>query len=349
MNSSQCNCLDSKILIIDDDHVSNLLVETILHNKGFHNILSITNPLIAADKYIEFVPDLILLDLMMPEMNGFEVYNQLSLVSANQMLPVIMITAKNDHLNKDYALNLGISHFLEKPINSSELLAIIHNSLKINHLYKITSNRANVLEQNLNKLEDDLVNTLLLSVKFRDQETGEHINRVSNIVKILALGSAVDEENAIMIAVASKLHDIGKIGIPDEILIKADALNLEEWEFMKKHTTIGESILSVHESELMQLAANIAKSHHENWDGTGYPLQLKGKEIPFPGRLVAIADVFDALLTERPYKKAWSEEQAISYIENQAGYKFDPDLVKVFISNLNEIIALYSSANLIYN
>lgn len=287
--------------------------------------------------------------MVMPKMNGFEVYNQLLSAEHKRFLPVIMITSKNDNELKEQALGLGIHYFLEKPIKSNELIAVTLNILKINNLYRKSHDQTERLEINYHHLESDLVNSLLLSVKFRDLETSEHINRVSNIVKIIATASGVAESVVEQLTIASKLHDIGKVGIPDEILTKVDILTTEEWEFMKKHTTIGESILTVHASELMQLAAVIAKTHHENWDGTGYPQKLKGNEIPIAGRIVAIADVFDALLTERPYKNAWRTDQAVAYMEQQSGHKFDPKLVKIFIDRIDDVISLYEPEMIHYN
>lgn len=216
------------------------------------------------------------------------------------------------------------------------ILMITSNRLHIQSTQKI-----DLLRKNLHVMENEFIESLLLSVKFRDQETGEHINRVSNLVYILSKGMGFTDEVSANFATASKLHDIGKIGIPDHILCKSGKLSEEEWMLMKNHTLIGESILPAHSSEIMKLSSVIARTHHENWDGSGYPLALSGNQINIAGRVTAVADVFDALLSDRPYKKTWDIEKAINYIQDESGKKFDPEIVSVFVKNMEEITALY--------
>lgn len=341
MRNLQSQYINSRILLIDDDVTNNLLVENILYNNGYREVKSVTDPRLASDIFLEYEPDLIILDLEMPHLNGFEVFCNLQTLNKKDILPVIMVTVKNDNKSKNHAFDYGIPYFIEKPINKIELLTRMQNILRINWLYNQFTKKIGLLEKSLVEVENNLIESLLLSVKFRDQETGEHINRVSDLVCILSKGMGFTHEASANFAMASKLHDIGKIGILDNILCKNGRLNEEEWELMKNHTLIGENILSVHNSEIMKLAGVIARTHHENWDGTGYPFSLSGNQINIAGRLTAVADVFDALLSDRPYKKAWDIERAVNYIQQESGKKFDPEIVGVFVNDIEKIIALY--------
>ncbi len=341
---------NAKILLIDDDITNNLLIKNILTNHGYKQIKCITDPRIAANIYPEYEPDLILLDVEMPYMNGFEVFHKLKKLIKKEILPIIMVTVKSDIKNKNRALGLGIQYFLEKPVNKIELLARVHSILHFNWIYSQTAQRNKSIEEKLNskekefnEAENSIIQSLLLSVKFRDQETGVHINRVSDIVYILAKGMGLSDRLSESLAKASKLHDIGKIGIPDDILRKEGKLNAEEWELMKDHTLIGKNILSSSNLKTMRLASVITATHHENWDGTGYPYALSGKRIPLAGRLTAIADVFDALLSDRPYKKAWDIDSAINYIKEESEKKFDPEIVKIFMQNIKNLKQLYET------
>lgn len=333
----------AKILLIDDDTTNNLLIESVLSNHGFRQMKSISDPRLALDTYVEYEPELILLDLEMPHMNGFEVFRKMQKHSGKEMLPVIIVTAQNDHRSKTRAMELGIQYFLEKPVDKTELLTRVQNILHINWLYRQSAQKNKLAEEKW-ALENSAVESLLLSIKFRDQETGEHVNRVSALAHMLAKGIGLTDDRADRIARASKLHDIGKIGIPDNILCKEGKLDEAEWEIMKSHTSIGERILSVSSSKILGLAGSIAQTHHENWDGSGYPGGLAGKRIPVAGRLTALADVFDALLSDRPYKKAWDIESAIRYVREQSGKKFDPDIVGALVGNLDRVYAIYGVA-----
>lgn len=341
MKNLQAQYVNSRILLIDDDMTNNLLVENILRNHGYQGVRSITDPRLAPDVFKEYDPDLILLDYEMPNSNGFKTLRKLQTLNKKELLPVIMISVKNDHNSKNQALSLGATYFIDKPIDKTELLIKVQNTLRINRLHIQSTQKIDLLEKNLHVMENEFIESLLLSAKFRDQETGEHINRVSNLVYILSKGMGFTDEVSANFATASKLHDIGKIGIPDHILCKSGKLSEEEWMLMKNHTLIGESILSAHSSEIMKLSSVIARTHHENWDGSGYPLALSGNQINIAGRVTAVADVFDALLSDRPYKKTWDIEKAINYIQDESGKKFDPEIVSVFVKNMEEITALY--------
>lgn len=337
--------VNAKILLIDDDITNNLLIESILYNHGFRQVKSITNARLAIDTFSEYEPALVLLDLEMPHMNGFEVFRKIQRLSKKDILPVIIVTAKNDHKSKTRALELGVQYFLEKPVDKNELLTRVQNILNINWLYEQTAQKSKLVEEKM-KLENSAVESMLLSIKFRDHETGEHVNRVSDLVYILSKGMGLADAESRKFALASKLHDIGKIGTPDNILRKEGKLNSEELEIMKNHTSIGERILGVSSSKILKLSSVIARSHHENWDGSGYPQRLAGQRIPLAGRLTALADVSDALLSDRPYKKAWDFERVIKYIQEESGKKFDPEIVDVFIKNIENIRLIYSGTSI---
>ena len=334
----------TKILLIDDDITSNLLIESILRNHGFRQIQSIVDSRLAIKTFLEYKPEIVLLDLEMPYMNGFDVFRELRKISSSDILPVIVITAKNDHKSKARAMSLGIQYFLEKPVDKEELLIRTQNILHINWLYGQTAQKNKLVEEKF-ELENNAVESLLLSIKFRDQETGEHVNRVSDLVYTLSKGIGLSERRAEQIALASKLHDIGKIGIPDNILSKEGKLSQEEWEIMKNHTLIGKSILDVSGSKTLKLAGCIAQNHHENWDGSGYPRGLAGKRIPTAGRLTALADVVDALMSNRPYKEAWDFESTIAYVQEERGRKFDPEIVDIFMENIQIVRLIYKKDN----
>ena len=343
--------VDARILLVDDDITNNLLLENALCNHGFRHVKSITDPRLVSDIFLEFNPELILLDLEMPHLNGFQVFNILQRLTKKDLLPVIMITVKNDIDSKNRALGLGIQYFIEKPFDKIELLTKVQNILHITCLLNQSAQRNKELELKIEsekkqvvEMENKAVERMLLTIKFRDQETGEHLNRISHLVYILSKNMGLDEELSTNIAEASKLHDIGKIGIPDNILCKEGKLDEEEWRIMKDHTVIGERILSVGESELLKLAGLIARSHHENWDGTGYPSGLVGEQIPIAGRILGVADVFDALLSNRPYKKAWDIESAIEFVRDESGKKFDPAIVKAFLKNIDKIVSMYNGS-----
>lgn len=326
---------NARILLIDDDTTNNILVENILQNHGFKQIKSIADSRLAVDTFLDYNPELILLDLEMPHINGFEVYRQIQKLCKRDILPIIMVTAKNDHKSKAQAMTLGVQYFIEKPIDKTELMVRVQNILHIGWLNNQAAQKNKLAEEKV-RIENSMIETLLLSIKFRDQETGDHVNRVSALVYMLSKDIGLTEDQADKLAEASKLHDIGKIGIPDNILGKEGELSDEEWKIMKNHTLIGESILSVSGSDILRLASTIARTHHENWDGSGYPAGLAGNNIPIGGRLTAFADVFDVLMSDRPYKEAWDFESTVQYLKEESGKKFDPEIVNAFTKKYSE-------------
>lgn len=337
---------ESKILIIDDQQPNVLLLEKILKAEGYQQILTTTDSRNAIELYRSFHPDLLLLDLNMPYMDGFEIMKQLKEMNeADSYLSILVLTAYTDQEIRLRALEAGARDFLSKPFDRLEVLTRIRNLLEVRLLHNRLRDHNKTLEERVKirtieviQTQFEIINRLALAAEFRDNETGNHIIRMSTYAFMLARAIGLNDEEGRLIMHASFMHDIGKIGIPDNILLKPGKLTPEEWEIMKTHTMIGARIMSKSNSNLLQMAEEIALTHHEKWDGTGYPNGLKGEEIPLNGRISAICDVFDALTSNRTYKKAWPIDEAIHEIKEQSGKHFDPNLVEVFIQILPEIL-----------
>ncbi|MGP0628169.1 HD domain-containing phosphohydrolase [Nitrospina sp. 32_T5] len=337
--------LDGKILIVDDE-VSNVkLLEQMLHQRGYSSINVCTDPHEGLKKYQEWGPDLVLLDLNMPGMDGFQFLKEIQVYEREvNPPPILILTANNSNDIRVRALLAGAMDFITKPFNVIEALARIKNMLDVRLLHNQVRQQNQVLDQKIQERTQQLVDTRLeviqrlgRAAEYRDNETGMHVIRMSKFSALLAESIGMTEEECDLILNASPMHDIGKIGIPDRILLKPGRLTPEEWEVMKTHTTIGAEILSGSSSEMMKMAESIALTHHEKWDGSGYPSGTKEEEIPVEGRIVAIADVFDALTSDRPYKKAWTVEEAVEELDKCAGQHFDPHLVEKFKNILPEV------------
>lgn len=341
--------LSANILVVDDQKPNLRLLQKILGNAGYENVTAITDPLQVETLYKENDFDLVLLDIQMPKMDGFQVMAMLSEIEHDSYVPVLILTAHNDDATKLKALEAGAKDFLVKPFDQTEVLLRISNMLEVRLLHKQARNQNKILDQQvrertreLNDTRLEVIRRLGRAAEYRDNETGYHIIRMSQFSQLIALKAGMDEEQAELVLNASPMHDIGKIGIPDRILLKPGKLDAEEWKIMQTHAQIGADILSGHDSGLMSMAMEIAITHHEKWDGSGYPNKLSGKDIPLTGRIVAISDVFDALTSERPYKKAWPVEEAVAEIDRSADKHFDPALVEVFHQVLPEILDVRS-------
>jgi len=283
-------------------------------------------------------PDLILLDIMMPGIDGFETCDRLKAEPVTKDIPIIFITAKIETEDIVQGFQQGGVDYILKPFQQEEVSARVRTHLELSQLRKKLDEKVRERTQQLNESRLEVVQRLATAGEFRDNETGMHVIRMSHFSALLGKSYGMDEDECELLLNSSPMHDIGKIGIPDNILLKPGKLNEKEWETMKTHPTIGGKILSGGTSKLMQMSQTIAITHQEKWDGSGYPNGLKEEDIPLVGRIVAIADVFDALTSERPYKKAWSVERAAALIEKESGKHFDPQLVMHFKKTLPEIV-----------
>jgi putative two-component system response regulator len=337
--------LESLIMVVDDEDVNLKLIKSMLELHGYKNFSLINNSQNVLNEYKKERPALILLDLNMPYIDGFGVLKQLYALEDELLPPVVMLTAQKGNGFLLKALELGARDYITKPFDMAELLGRVKTMLEVYLAHRLVFEKKNLLEDMVRTRTKELLDTRLQIIKrlskaseFRDNETGNHIIRVSNTCKLIAQRLGWDRDKCDILEHAAPMHDVGKIGIPDEILLKPGRLDPKEFEIMKTHSSIGGSILGGDNSELLVTACELALSHHEKWDGTGYPNGLKGEDIPISGRIVAIADVFDALTSKRPYKKPWPVEEAVDYIRNNSGIQFDPHLVDIFEELLPQII-----------
>lgn len=336
--------LNAKILIVDDQLLSVRLLVGILHNAGYKNIHFTTDSTKAVPLYTKLRPDILLLDLNMPLMNGFQVMEKLRAVKYETYLPILIISSVDSNESRYRALEIGGKDFIIKPYERVDVLIRIKNMIEVRLLHNQTIDQSRLLEQKvlertgeLYETQKDVIQRMARAVEYRDLETGLHIVRMSQYCNLLAQEIGLSRKDCDMIAIASPLHDIGKIGIPDIILQKPGKLTEAEWEVMKTHTTIGAELLSDGNSLFLKMAREIAFTHHERWDGHGYPAGLKKNNIPIFGRICCLCDVFDALTSVRPYKKAWPVPKALQEIAAGRGKHFDPDLVDLFLSILSKV------------
>jgi putative two-component system response regulator len=323
---------DARILVVDDEEANVHALTRILRAAGYANVLSTTDPTAAPDLYRDQDPDAVLLDLHMPQLDGYGVLRQLrEAAGPRAYVPVLVLTGDYSPEARRRALSAGAKDFLTKPFEVGEVLLRIRNLLETRYLHREITTQNQLLEQRVLErtveLEGaylDTLERLASAAEFRDDETGRHTERVGEVAALLGSALGLGEEDLFLLRRAAPLHDVGKIGIPDAILRKPAPLTAEEWEIMKTHATIGARILAGGRSRVVQLAEEIALYHHEQWDGGGYPAGVAGEAIPLPGRLVMVADVFDALTSERVYREAWSAEKVLAYIREYAGRRFDP-------------------------
>jgi putative two-component system response regulator len=348
MTPIQSSIKDSRILIVDDKPANVMLLEQLLEEEGYENLISTTDSREVLGIFKEEEIDLILLDIRMPFMDGIEVMGALKEgVGDEDYLPILVLTAQTDMETRQNALAAGARDFLTKPFQPWEVFQRIHNLLETRYFYKGQRGRADDLEvqvqartQQIRETQLEVVRRLGRAGEYRDNETGAHVVRMSKSCELLARKVGMDEKYASLILQASPMHDVGKIGIPDAILLKPGRLDTDEFAIMRRHVEIGVDIIGDHDSEMMDMAREIAGGHHEKWDGTGYPNGLKGEDIPLSARIAAICDVFDALTSERPYKDAWPLEKAIEFFKENAGSHFDPNLTELFLELVPEVTEL---------
>lgn len=285
-------------------------------------------------------PDLVLLDVMMPEMDGYEVCRRLKADVATEAIPVIFVTAKGETEDEAHGFDLGAVDYITKPISPPVVKRRVQTHLALHNEKRLLEELVQARTKELEESRREIIACLGKAAEYKDNDTGMHVIRMSYYSKVLGLAYGMSETEAEAFREAAPMHDIGKIGLPDNILLKPGKLDDDELIKMREHPEIGVAILGGQTCTLLNMARTIALTHHEKWDGTGYPNGLKGEEISIYGRIAAIADVFDALTTQRPYKKAWSVEDAIEFLQAQSGKHFDPKLIELFIQELPKILEI---------
>ena len=282
-------------------------------------------------------PDVILLDVMMPGMDGYEVCRRLKADETTARIPVIFVSAMNEVEDETRGLELGAVDYIAKPVNAAIVRARVRTHLA---LYDQKRNLMEMVKQRTHELEEtrlQIIRRLGRAAEYKDDETGYHVIRMSHYARLLGLAAGMPEYRAELLFNAAPMHDVGKIGVPDNILTKPGPLTADEWSIVKRHPAIGAGIIGRHGNELLEMARVIALTHHEKWDGSGYPRGLKGEAIPLVGRIVGVCDVYDALTNARPYKQAWSEEETLAYLQRESGHHFDPTLIQKFIALMPRI------------
>jgi putative two-component system response regulator len=349
------------ILVVDDQPQNIELLEAHLAPQGYE-IVTAANGEEALGKLSGNQIDLILLDVMMPGMDGFEVTRRVRQDNAHRLLPIILVTALRETEDRVKGIEAGCDDFISKPVDKVELLARVRSLLKVKAYNDLLSNYQKALESEVTKRTEELkhalerikaasletIYRLSMASEYKDMDTGAHIKRMSRYCAAVARRMGLTESTIETILYAAPMHDLGKIGIPDLILVKPAKLDPVEWEVMKQHTVIGAKILEGSDAEFIRMGETIAQCHHEKWDGSGYPNSLKGIEIPSAARIAAIADVFDALTSKRPYKEPFSVEKSLAIIREVRGSHFDPDVVDAFFAIQDEILTIkkqYSEDN----
>ena len=332
----------SSVLVVDDAQENLDLLKAIL--KTHYTVRVATNARIALNvSFSSNPPDVILLDVMMPEMDGYETCRILKADPRTKDIPVIFVSACSEVEDESYGFALGAADYLKKPVNATVVLARVKTHLALYDRNRFLEGLVQELVQQrvqhfLKEAEEmevsrmEIIHSLGRAAEFRDNETGTHVIRLGLFVETLARQMNLAEAEIYQMRYASIMHDVGKIGIPDSILTKPGPLTPAEFEVIKTHTTIGAQIIGEHAHPLLKMAREIALTHHEKWDGSGYPYGLRGTDIPLAGRITAIADIFDALTSTRPYKQAWSVNDALQYLSDQAGTGLDPTLVPIFLA-----------------
>lgn len=336
--------LDRRVLIADGEPNDIRILEAVLRGAGYTHIEATTDSRAVCAAYVDYQPDILLLALHMASPDGFEVMDQLRpFIGKRTFFPIIVVTDDLTAASKHKVLGRGAQDFLTKPLDPAEVLLRVKNLLETQTLHRRLEYQNRILRERVRDRTHDLdegrietVERLALTVEFRDDDTGRHTQRVGEMSALLAKALDCTGDQVELMRYAAPLHDAGKIAIADAILLKPGKLTADEYKTMTTHTSVGAGILGHSKSTLLQLAAEIALSHHECWDGTGYPLGRRGDAIPLSGRIVTVADVFDALTHARPYKPAWPASEAIREVRRLSGSKFDPRVVQAFVRIAHE-------------
>jgi putative two-component system response regulator len=366
-HAKDASVYESKIMIVDDESYNILVVRKYLQDNGYKNCVATSDSSAAMELIRRHRPDVVLLDVMMPGVSGLEILQAMRAEPETEHLPVLILTAATDSETKQNALDLGATDFLPKPVDPNELVPRVRNVLVAKAYQDRLADQAEYLDQQIRRRTAELaasrhevVHCLARAAEFRDDTTGLHVVRVGKFAGIIARELGFRESHVELLELAAQLHDVGKIGIPDSILKCPGKLDPEQFDLMKTHCAIAKSILRplsdeewmkakahaglggdllrVRSSPLLMMAARIAQTHHEWWDGTGYPLGLAGEDIPIEGRMTAVADVFDALSTARPYKPPIPREECYAMMSEQRGTHFDPRVLDAFFARANEVV-----------
>ncbi len=326
--------MTSTILIVDDEPTARQTIESILEGQGYHLEMA-ENGIQAIEKALSILPDVILLDVMMPGMNGFEVCRRIRSEAVLAEIPIIMVTALDDRQSLLSGLDAGADDYVTKPYDRYELRARLLGITRLNRYRKLLDERANIEQAHTQLLEayDATIEGWSLAMELRDKEIEGHAKRVTELTLRLGEMMGLSSEELLHIRRGALLHDIGKLGIPDAILHKPASLSEEEWVEMKKHPQYAYEMISP--IEYLRAALDIPFCHHEKWDGSGYPRGLKGEQIPLAARIFAVVDVWDAVTLDRPYRAAWDKQKALTYIQNESGKHFDPQVVELFLKMMN--------------
>ena len=356
----------SKIMIVDDEQLVIRVVRRFLSSDGYENFITVTDPREALKKIDSENPDVVLLDIMMPHVTGLDLLKVRQKTTALQHIPFIILSANSENQIKREALQLGATDFLSKPVDPSDLILRVQNALTVKSHHDHLANYAVELErqvrdrtQQIEKSREQIIHCLARAAEYRDNETGEHVIRVGKYCAVIASQLGFGPEYCREIELAAQLHDVGKIGIPDSVLLNPGKLNNEEFEIMKthcglgmqimepladgegerirRHADMGGFIMDGVDSPMLELAATIARTHHEKWDGTGYPFQIKGDNIPIEGRICCVADVYDALCSERPYKPKFPIKKCLEIMLSERGTRFDPIVLDAFFERIEDI------------
>jgi len=354
-----------KIMVVDDTPVNLKVISAYLAREGYQQIDTVQDSREALATLLRKGPDLLLLDLMMPHVSGLDILETIREIPDLRRLPVIVITAAEEREMKTKSLELGATDFLSKPVDAEDLILRVRNTLELKSYQDSLEEKVHERTADLRKSREDVIHCLARAAEYRDNETGHHVIRVGRYVGMMARHLGADAQTSHMMELASTLHDMGKIGIPDSILLKPGPLTEDERKEMMKHCEFGAEICtpggteasesgSAHAvtggmmfsgsaSPLLQMATRIAVSHHERWDGGGYPRGLKGEKIPIEGRITAVADVFDALSSKRPYKEPFPLDKCFGIIDEDAGKHFDPQVVEAFRAKRSDVISVHDT------